>query len=100
MQSVEAALIMLLLGINGENNTCPWPRPTRRREGKKAPNVLSRSGPQRLVPGHPTPERRVLPDRRDETLVITIDPGKARYFSVPVTNDWTITNNYRMSRPA
>ena len=26
-----------------------------------------------------------------EALVITIDPGNARYFSVPVTNDWTIT---------
>ncbi len=30
----------------------------------------------------------------DEALVLTIDPGRARYFSVPVTNDWTITNNY------
>ncbi len=30
----------------------------------------------------------------DEALVLTIKPGKARYFSVPVTNDWTITDNY------
>lgn len=30
----------------------------------------------------------------DEALVITIDPGNAGYFVVPVTNDWTITNNY------
>jgi hypothetical protein len=30
----------------------------------------------------------------DQALVITIDPGNARYFTVPVTNDWTITNNY------
>ncbi len=30
----------------------------------------------------------------NEALVITIDPGNARYFSVPVTNDWTITSNY------
>lgn len=29
-----------------------------------------------------------------EALVITIDPGNARYFSVPVTNVWTITDNY------
>ena len=29
-----------------------------------------------------------------EALVLTIDPGNARYFNVPVTNDWTITDNY------
>jgi len=30
----------------------------------------------------------------DQALVITIDPGDAGYFVVPVTNDWTITDNY------
>lgn len=30
----------------------------------------------------------------DESLVLTIRPNNAGYFSVPVTNDWTITNNY------
>lgn len=30
----------------------------------------------------------------DEALVITIAPGNARYFTVPVTNLWTITDNY------
>ncbi|WP_164478678.1 Ig-like domain-containing protein [Mycolicibacterium stellerae] len=30
----------------------------------------------------------------DEALVITIDPGKAGYFIVPVTNDWTIFSDY------
>jgi hypothetical protein len=30
----------------------------------------------------------------DEALVLTIDPGDAKYFVVPVTNDWTITNDY------
>ncbi len=29
-----------------------------------------------------------------EALVVTIDPGKAAYFNVPVTNQWTITDNY------
>ncbi|UXA20661.1 hypothetical protein [Mycobacterium sp. SMC-4] len=33
-----------------------------------------------------------LTDR--QALVITIDPGNARYFTVPVTNLWTITDNY------
>jgi hypothetical protein len=30
----------------------------------------------------------------DEALVLTINPGNAGYFVVPVTNDWTITDNY------
>jgi hypothetical protein len=30
----------------------------------------------------------------DEALVVTINPGDAGYFVVPVTNDWTITDNY------
>jgi hypothetical protein len=30
----------------------------------------------------------------DQALVLTIDPGDAQYFVVPVTNDWTITDNY------
>lgn len=30
----------------------------------------------------------------NQALVITIDPGRAGYFVVPVTNDWEITNDY------
>jgi hypothetical protein len=33
-----------------------------------------------------------LTDR--QALVVTIDPGDASYFVVPVTNDWTISDNY------
>jgi hypothetical protein len=30
----------------------------------------------------------------DEALVVTVDPGNAGYFVVPVYNDWTITDDY------
>ena len=30
----------------------------------------------------------------DQALVLTIKPNNAAYFNVPVTNDWTITDNY------
>ncbi|MGE2728272.1 hypothetical protein ACQI4F_02250 [Mycolicibacterium vaccae] len=33
-----------------------------------------------------------LTDR--QALVVTVDPGNARYFTVPVTDLWTITGNY------
>jgi hypothetical protein len=29
-----------------------------------------------------------------QALIVTIDPGNAGYFVVPVTNDWTITDDY------
>lgn len=32
--------------------------------------------------------------KNDQALVLTINPGNAGYFVVPVTNDWTITTNY------
>lgn len=32
--------------------------------------------------------------RDDQALVVTVTPGSARYFVVPVTNLWTITDNY------
>ena len=30
----------------------------------------------------------------DQALVLTVTPNNAAYFGVPVTNDWTITDNY------
>jgi hypothetical protein len=30
----------------------------------------------------------------DQALVVTIDPGNAGYFVLPVTNDWTISTDY------
>jgi len=30
----------------------------------------------------------------DQALVVTLDPGTAKYFVLPVTNDWTISQNY------
>jgi hypothetical protein len=30
----------------------------------------------------------------NQALVVTINPGNAGYFTVPITNDWTITDNY------
>ena len=46
------------------------------------------------VPGDPAAERGLFQLDDDQALVITIDPGNAGYFVVPVTNDWTITDNY------
>ncbi len=94
LQSVEAAVIMLLLGISGEDKYMSVATKDATTGKTKAPNVFS--DPDHNASFLATQLQSVgyfqLAD--DEALVLTIDPGKARYFSVPVTNDWTITNNY------
>jgi Bacterial Ig domain len=94
LQSVETAVIMLLLGIGGEDKYMSVATKDATTGQTKAPNVLS--DPDHNASFLATQLQSVgyfqLAD--DEALVITINPGKARYFSVPVTNDWTITDNY------
>ena len=94
LQTIETAAIMLLLGISGENQYMAVATSDPRTGELRAPNTLS------------TPDRNAqflstqlqsagyfqLTDA--QALVVTIDPGSARYFNVPVTDDWTITGNY------
>ena len=94
VQSVEAALIMLLLGINGENQYMSVATTDAETGQKKPPNVLSDPDHNASFLATQLQSAGYFQIEDDEALVITIDPGKARYFSVPVTNDWTITNNY------
>ena len=60
----------------------------------KAPNVFTNpaSNASFLATQLQSPGYFQLAD--DEALVLTITPNNAGYFEVPVTNDWTITNNY------
>jgi len=94
LQSVEAAVIMLLLGISGENTYMSVATKDATTGQTKPPNVFS--DPDHNASFLATQLQSVgyfqLAD--DEALVLTINPGKARYFSVPVTNLWTITDNY------
>ena len=94
LQSIETAAIMLLLGISGENQymgvATTDPGTGRLREA----NTLS--DPDRNAQFLATQLQSAgyfdLDD--DQALVVTIDPGKARYFNVPVTDLWTITGDY------
>ncbi|WP_319436662.1 Ig-like domain-containing protein [Mycobacterium sp. RTGN5] len=94
LQSVEAAVIMLLLGISGENTYMSVATKDATTGETKLPNVFS--DPDHNASFLATQLQSVgyfqLAD--DEALVLTIKPEKARYFSVPVTNLWTITDNY------
>lgn len=94
LQSVEAAAIMLLLGISGENTYMSLATTDPVTGHPKQPNVFTNPSRQASFLATQLQSTGYFQLTDDEALVLTIDPGRARYFSVPVTNDWTITNNY------
>ena len=94
LQSVEAAVIMLLLGISGEDKYMSVATKDATTGKTKAPNVLSDPDHNAAFLATQLQSAGYFQLADDEALVITINPGKARYFSVPVTNVWTITDNY------
>lgn len=94
LQSVEAAAIMLLLGITGENTYMSLATTDATTGQPKGPNVFTDPSRQASFLATQLQSTGYFQLKADEALVLTIDPGRARYFSVPVTNDWTITDNY------
>ncbi|HUO38326.1 MAG TPA: DUF1214 domain-containing protein [Mycobacterium sp.] len=61
---------------------------------RNPPNVLSRPAHNATFLSAQLQSNGYFELNNDQALVITINPGNAGYFDVPVTNDWTITNNY------
>ncbi|MFN8033730.1 MAG: Ig-like domain-containing protein [Mycobacterium sp.] len=94
LQSVEAAVIMLLLGITGENEYMAVATTDPVTGQPKPPNVFTDPERQASFLSTQLQSTGYFQLANDEALVLTIKPGNARYFSVPVTNVWTITDNY------
>lgn len=92
LQGLEASVI-LALGLRMEPQYMDVA--TKDSSGKtKPPNVFTdpESNATFLSTQVQSPGYFQLSD--DQALVLTIKPGDAGYFVVPVTNDWTITKNY------
>ncbi len=94
VQSIEAAVIMLLLGINGENEYMGVATTNPTTGERTQPNVLTDPAHNASFLSTQLQSTGYFQLDNDQALVVTIDPGNAGYFSVPITNDWTITNNY------
>jgi len=94
VKEIETAVIMLLLGISGENKYMGVATTDPTTGERREPNVLT--DPDRnaefLATQLQSPGYFQLAD--SQALVVTIDPGNARYFTVPITDVWTITGNY------
>ncbi|WP_264004632.1 cadherin-like domain-containing protein [Mycolicibacterium sphagni] len=94
LQSIETAVIMLLLGISGEDKYMSVATKDATTGQTKAPNVLSNPAHNASFLATQLQSVGYFQLADNQALVITINPEMAGYFSVPVTNDWTITNNY------
>lgn len=89
LSSTETALLMLVTGINGENTYMSVATAT------GAPNTLSQPAHNAQFLSTQLQSAGYFQLKDDEAMIITVDPGDAEYFVVPVTNDWTITNDTR-----
>lgn len=94
LQSLETAVIMLLLGISGENQYMGVATTDPETGQLRPPNVMSDPGRNAQFLSTQLQSAGYFNLADDEALVLTVDPGNARYFNVPVTDIWTITGDY------
>lgn len=94
IQQFETAVIMLLLGISGQNQYMAVATTDPKTGQLRPPNTLSEPDRNAAFLATQLQSAGYFDLADDEALIITIDPGAARYFNVPVTDDWTITGNY------
>jgi Protein of unknown function (DUF1214) len=89
LSATETALLMLVTGITGENTYMSVATAT------GAPNTLSQPAHNAQFLSTQLQSAGYFQLKNDQAMIITVYPGDAEYFVVPVTNDWTITNNTR-----
>lgn len=94
VQTVETALMMLLLGISGENQYMQVATVDAATGEQRPPNVLADPAHNASFLSTQLQSAGYFQLNDDQALVVRINPGNAGYFNVPITNDWTITNNY------
>ena len=94
VKEIETAVIMLLLGISGENKYMGVATTDPTTGERREPNVLSNPARNAEFLATQLQSAGYFALTDSEALVVTIDPGNARYFNVPITDLWTITGNY------
>lgn len=93
LQAAETAIVMAL-GIVMEPQYMAVATTDATTGASRAPNELSEPAHNASFLATQLQSAGYFQLADDEALVIRIDPGNAGYFSVPVTNDWTVTGNY------
>ncbi|MDA2991268.1 MAG: hypothetical protein O3B27_06910, partial [Actinomycetota bacterium] len=60
----------------------------------RAPNVMTQPASNAEFLANQLQSNGYFQLAEDEALILTIDPASAGFFTVPVYNDWTITDDY------
>ncbi len=94
LQSAETAVLMVAFGLTMENQYMQVATTDPTTGQLQQPNVLSQPAHNAQFLSTQLQSTGYFELTDQQALVITVNPGDAGYFSVPVTNDWTITNNY------
>lgn len=94
VQAIETAIIMLLLGISGENRYMGVATTDPSTGQLRQPNTMSQPDRNAEFLSSQLQSAGYFSLTDDQALVVTVDPGNARYFNLPVTDLWTISSNY------
>jgi hypothetical protein len=94
VQATEAALLMLLLGITKQDEYIRVATTDPVTGQLRQPNTLSTPAHNAQFLSTQLQSAGYFQLEDGEALVLTVQPGSASYFVVPVTDDWTITGDY------
>ena len=94
LRGTFTALILVIRGVSEQAKYMALATTDPVTDELKQPNVLSQPASNAEFLANQLQSNGYFQLADDEALVLTIDPGSAGYFIVPVYNDWTITDNY------
>ncbi|MBX7433939.1 hypothetical protein JDV09_17745 [Mycobacterium sp. Y57] len=89
-----AALLLLVRGANEQAKYMALATTDADTGELRAPNTMTQPASNAEFLANQLQSNGYFQLADDEALVLTIDPGNAGFFTVPVYNDWTITDDY------
>jgi len=88
------ALLLLIRGVNQEAKYMALATTDSVTGELRLPNVMTQPASNAEFLANQLQSNGYFQLADDEALVLTIDPASAGFFTVPVYNDWTITDDY------
>ncbi len=94
LRGTLAALLLLVRGANEQAKYMALATTDPDTGELRQPNVMTQPASNAEFLANQLQSNGYFQLADDEALVLTIDPGNAGFFTVPVYNDWTITDDY------
>ena len=94
LRGTLAALLLLVRGANEQAKYMALATTDPDTGELRQPNVMTQPASNAEFLANQLQSNGYFQLADDDALVLTIDPGNAGFFTVPVYNDWTITDDY------